>query len=83
MPHIKGAYGETEGPVSVPIISSVQENPEQQIDTLLRTFGQSSQGEEEVRTCRSALLGLIRGAGGASIPATNMGEYIVEPSLEA
>lgn len=92
VPHIKGARGEIEATASVPMISSVQENPEQQIDTLIATLCQSSQGEEEVRTFRSALLGLIRGGtssnitetvAAASVPATNMGKHSGKPSLEA
>ena len=92
VPHFKGAAGEAEGPISVPMISSVQEKPEQQIDTLRATLCQSSQAsEEEMRTCGSARLGLIRGTGSsvtesgaeASTPATDMGGYSGEPNLEA
>ena len=93
VPHFKGAAGEAEGPISVPMISSVQEKPEQQIDTLRATLCQSSSqaSEEEMRTCGSARLGLIRGTSSsvtendaeASTPATDMGGYSGEPSLEA
>ena len=90
--HIKGAVGEVcaEGTLSVPT-SSVQDNQEQQIDTLLASLCQSSQASvEEVQSCRLALLGLISGgastsnatANGAevSISWSNMGEHMGEPA---
>ena len=70
--------------------NSVQDFQEQQIDTLLASLSQSSQAsEEEVRSCRLALLGLISGgarsnatANGAdvSISWANIGEYMGEPA---
>ena len=70
--------------------NSVQDFQEQQIDALLASLSQTSRAsEEEVQSCRLALLGLI--SGGASSNATpngaevsiswaNIGEYMGEPA---